>query len=1237
MRESGQTGLRGRLDAPSTAGTCPGHAGVGRHVDDHRRRPRAEAPLTLAEPAPPALGLRETFGLWANLGISLLLPVAAVVRRAGRPAARRDACSPSRSARSSARCCSGSPPRPPPASGSRRWCCCAGCSAAGPARCRPGSTSCSASAGRPSRSSSSPRRRRGRSTRRAGRSSSAAGVLATAMALRPLGVVRVLSRYAVWAALAAVVYLFVRVLAEPLPQVAGGRRRRRSGRPSTSSSRCRSAGSRSPPTTRGTSATRGRPSSARPPATALATFVMFTLGVLALSAYGTGRARRHRRAARRPVRPARRARAGRGRGRRGVRQHLLDRRLDAEPRRPASTGGCMAVAVGTVATLLALSLDVVAYEPFLFLLGAVFVPLAGVLLVAYYLLPRGAWDVSDDAPARPALLLPWAVGFVAYQLTVPTYFIGTGRRLDRRGGPRARPTSASRPTHGLSASLVSLTVASLLTVAVALPGALRARRAARDPTTRSWAGCTSLTDTRDGRDAARRRAPRRCRPARRSCRCGPRTAPTASCSTSPSGSRALCDDAGALCLVDDRVDVALAVGAGGTHLGAHDLPLAAARRVAGPGHVLGGTARDPRLARELVAAGRRLPRRRPGRRHVAPRTACPTRSASPRSAPWPPPSTCRSSPSAASPSPPSPTLLAAGVARRRRRRRGVRGRRPGRGDPGPAARAGAGAHDATSSSPAAGVAGLSVAWRAAQRGPVGHRRRRRARHGRVVRRRRHARPGRRGGVRRGARSSRSAAASLELYPAFVAELEQASGTDVGLRTAGTLLVGFDEDDVRGARRTARLPPRARAVRRPADAAGLPRAGAGADPAAARRASRVGGDHSVEPRALHAALLARRRARRRRGGARAGSTRCSSRTAGPPALRARRRAPAAPRRRPCWRSAPGAAGCRACPPGTCRCGRSRARSCGCAGEALLDGTVRALVRGRAVYLVPYGADRRRRRRDRRGAGLRRAGSPPAPCSTCCATPPRCVPGLTELELVETLARWRPGTPDNAPAARAVARCPGWCSPPATTATASCWPRSPADVVAERAGRRRAADARRPADRFAGDRFAAPDRTGGPHEPRPSTATRPSSPTAPTVAALVADRAARAPPGRRGGQRRRRAAQRLGGHGAARRRRRRGARGRGRWLTCRSAVPRRARAEVEEAADPFRLAGAGVHLPAAARHRRRAEPRRPAAGDRRVRHADRHRRAAPGRPDLERLAARRRRARPGCGCCPTPPAA
>lgn len=65
----------------------------------------------------------------------------------------------------------------------------------------------------------------------------------------------------------------------------------------------------------------------------------------------------------------------------------------------------------------------------------------------------------------------------------------------------------------------------------------------------------------------------------------------------------ICAAAGATCIVNDRVDVALAVGAAGTHLGAEDLPVAAVRRMAGPEHLIGGTARNPRQARELVAAG----------------------------------------------------------------------------------------------------------------------------------------------------------------------------------------------------------------------------------------------------------------------------------------------------------------------------------------------------------------------------------------------------------------------------------------------------------------------------------------------------------------------------------------------------------------------------------------------------------------------------------------------------------
>jgi thiamine-phosphate pyrophosphorylase len=57
------------------------------------------------------------------------------------------------------------------------------------------------------------------------------------------------------------------------------------------------------------------------------------------------------------------------------------------------------------------------------------------------------------------------------------------------------------------------------------------------------------------------------------------------------------------CIVNDRVDIALAIGAHGTHLGATDLPVAAARHIAGPTHLIGGTAREPVRAKQLVAEG----------------------------------------------------------------------------------------------------------------------------------------------------------------------------------------------------------------------------------------------------------------------------------------------------------------------------------------------------------------------------------------------------------------------------------------------------------------------------------------------------------------------------------------------------------------------------------------------------------------------------------------------------------
>jgi thiamine-phosphate pyrophosphorylase len=66
---------------------------------------------------------------------------------------------------------------------------------------------------------------------------------------------------------------------------------------------------------------------------------------------------------------------------------------------------------------------------------------------------------------------------------------------------------------------------------------------------------------------------------------------------------AWCQPYGAACIVNDRVDVALAVGADGVHLGADDLPVSVARSLLGPDAFVGGTARDAATARALVAAG----------------------------------------------------------------------------------------------------------------------------------------------------------------------------------------------------------------------------------------------------------------------------------------------------------------------------------------------------------------------------------------------------------------------------------------------------------------------------------------------------------------------------------------------------------------------------------------------------------------------------------------------------------
>src|ERR671921_751843 len=414
--------------------------------DDARTSaPAVDAPLTLTEPPAATLGPRDAFGLWANLGVSLLLPVAAVfVVLPGRPLSTTLGAI---------------------VVGAAIGAVLLGLAAAAGARERvPTMVLLRGLLGR--RASALPTALNlvqciGWATfeiviiaEAASQGLDAprwpfvlvAGVLATAMALRPLGVARVLARYAVWAALAAVVYLFVEVLSGPLPPLANGAatsfwtaadivialpiswfplvadytRHVRSGRAAF------------------TGASLGY---------GLATVAMFTLGVLALAAVELDEAFANVYSTAVST------------------QNLVaraDRRL-------------LAVAVGTVATLLALTFDIAAYEPFLFLIGAVFVPLVGVFAVAYWSTPLGDWDTSDTAPARPLLLLSWLAGFVAYQLTLPTYLSGPGAGWTAWWTARQADLGID-PANGWSASLVGLGVAVLLTALVCLPGWLRRRR-----------------------------------------------------------------------------------------------------------------------------------------------------------------------------------------------------------------------------------------------------------------------------------------------------------------------------------------------------------------------------------------------------------------------------------------------------------------------------------------------------------------------------------------------------------------------------------------------------------------------------------------------------------------------------------------------------------------------------------------------------------------------------------------
>jgi nucleobase:cation symporter-1, NCS1 family len=296
-----------------------------------------------------------------------------------------------------------------------------------------------------------------------------AGGLATAMALRPLGSVRLLKRIAVVAVVACSAYFLIETLRRPLGPLAGGgwtgfwtsmdlvialpvswiplvadySRFARSGRAAFSATALGYAGSSA---------------------------VFFLLGVLALRAYADAGT---------DVVGALLAVPAGALALAILAVDELDESFaniystatSAQNIAPRLDRRVAAAAVGATATLLALAVDGSAYEQFLFLIGAVFVPL-GATFAVDYLRRRGPYRVDGDAPARWVMLLPWLAGFAAYQLTAPTALTA----WDGWSSFWARAQDALHVSHtnGFSASIVSFAVAAALSTVV---GARRPQRA----------------------------------------------------------------------------------------------------------------------------------------------------------------------------------------------------------------------------------------------------------------------------------------------------------------------------------------------------------------------------------------------------------------------------------------------------------------------------------------------------------------------------------------------------------------------------------------------------------------------------------------------------------------------------------------------------------------------------------------------------------------------------------------
>jgi nucleobase:cation symporter-1, NCS1 family len=146
----------------------------------------------------------------------------------------------------------------------------------------------------------------------------------------------------------------------------------------------------------------------------------------------------------------------------------------AQNLRPLWDRRVLAITISALTTVGALFGNISDYENFLILLGSVFVPMCAVLIVDFFILARGQWDVSAAARARWAMVLPWAAGFVTYQLINPGYVSWWASAWTH-----AARAIGFTPATWMSASICSFLVAAVATLLVGGLTAVDRRSGAR--------------------------------------------------------------------------------------------------------------------------------------------------------------------------------------------------------------------------------------------------------------------------------------------------------------------------------------------------------------------------------------------------------------------------------------------------------------------------------------------------------------------------------------------------------------------------------------------------------------------------------------------------------------------------------------------------------------------------------------------------------------------------------------